>query len=101
MTTDSLTIPTVGALISNQKLQTEIYYEPWTLTQSRFEVTDVLVLSRDSDQEALLQYAASVEAISALPIAKAISASSRQQLSIEGFRSSRGRRRQADSLANG
>ena len=84
-------IPTVGALVSNKTLQAAICYEPWTLTQSRFGVTDVLVLSRESNQEALLQCAASVEAISDLPIAKAISESSRQQLSIEGFQSSRGR----------
>ena len=57
-----------------------------TLTEGRFGVTDTLVLSQDTNQETLLRYAASVDAHSEHPIAKAIAASSEKKSSVEGFR---------------
>ncbi len=84
-------VSTVGAQMSDRKLQAAIFDNSWTLTEGCFGVTDVLVLSQDSDQEALLQYAASVDAICEPPIAKAIWESSCQTLAIEGFQTSRGK----------
>jgi Cu2+-exporting ATPase len=50
-------------------------------------VTDTLVLSQDIDEETLHKYAASVDANSEHPIAKAIAAASEQQQPVENFKS--------------
>jgi len=83
-----------GLLIRNRnaferarKVQAIIFDKTGTLTEGRFGVTDTLVLSQDSNAESLLQYAASVDANSEHPIAKAIAASSEKKLPIEGFKS--------------
>jgi Cu2+-exporting ATPase len=83
-----------GLLIRNRvsfegarKLQAVIFDKTGTLTEGRFGVTDTLVLSRDIDEETLRQYAASVDANSEHPIAKAITAASEKRLPVENFKS--------------
>ncbi len=55
-------------------LQAIIFDKTGTLTEGRFGVTDTLVLAQDIDEETLRKYAASVDANSEHPIAKAIAA---------------------------
>jgi Cu2+-exporting ATPase len=83
-----------GLLIRNRvsfegarKLQAVIFDKTGTLTEGRFGVTDTLVLSQDIDEDTLRKYAASVDANSEHPIAKAIAASSQTKLPVEGFKS--------------
>ena len=83
-----------GLLIRNRvsfegarKLQAIIFDKTGTLTEGRFGVTDTLVLSQDIDEETLRAYAASVDANSEHPIAKAIAASSENKLRVENFKS--------------
>jgi len=83
-----------GLLIRNRvafegarKLQAVIFDKTGTLTEGRFGVTDTLVLSQDIDEETLRRYAASVDANSEHPIAKAIAASSEKKLPVENFKS--------------
>ncbi len=83
-----------GLLIRNRvsfekarKLQTIIFDKTGTLTEGRFGVTDTLVLSQDIDEETLRTYAASVDANSEHPIAKAITASSENKMFVENFKS--------------
>ena len=87
-----------GLLIRNRvafegarKLQAIIFDKTGTLTEGRFGVTETLVLSDDFDEERLRSYAASVDAHSAHPIAKAIAASSENILPVEGFNSITGK----------
>ena len=81
-----------GLLIRNRvsfegarKLQAIIFDKTGTLTEGRFGVTDTLVLAQDIDEETLRKYAASVDANSEHPIAKAIAASSEKKLPVENF----------------
>jgi len=87
-----------GLLIRNRasfegarKLQAIIFDKTGTLTEGRFGVTDTLVLSQGIDEETLRRYAASVDANSEHPIAKAIAASSEKKLPVEGFKSITGK----------
>jgi len=83
-----------GLLIRNRvsfegarKLQAVIFDKTGTLTEGRFGITDTLVLSPDIDEDTLRKYAASVDANSEHPIAKAIAASSEKKLPVENFKS--------------
>jgi len=83
-----------GLLIRNRvafegarKLQAIILDKTGTLTEGRFGVTDTLVLSEDIDEDTLRKYAASVDANSEHPIAKAIAAASENKLPVESFKS--------------
>ena len=83
-----------GLLIRNRvafegarRLQAIIFDKTGTLTEGRFGVTETLVLSQDIDEETLRTYAASVDANSEHPIAKAIAASSETKLPVEDFKS--------------
>jgi P-type Cu2+ transporter len=85
---------TNGLLIRNRvsfegarKLQAIIFDKTGTLTEGRFGVTDTLALSPDIDEETLRKYAASVDANSEHPIAKAIAASSEKKSPVENFKS--------------
>lgn len=87
-----------GLLIRNRnaferarKVQAIIFDKTGTLTEGRFGVTDTLVLSQDYSAESLLQYAASVDADSEHPIAKAIAGSSEIKLPVENFKSISGK----------
>jgi Cu2+-exporting ATPase len=82
-----------GLLIRNRvafegarKLQTIIFDKTGTLTEGRFGVTDTLLLSQDIDEETLRRYAASVDANSEHPIAKAIAGSSEKKSPVESFK---------------
>jgi len=82
-----------GLLIRNRtafegarKLQAIIFDKTGTLTEGRFGVTDTLLLSQDIDEDTLRKYAASVDANSEHPIAKAIAASSEKKLPVENFK---------------
>src|SRR5664279_3153557 len=72
---------------SARKLQAVIFDKTGTLTEGRFGVTDTLVLAKDIDEETIRKYAASVDANSEHPIAKAIAASSEKKLPVENFKS--------------
>ena len=83
-----------GLLIRNRvafegarKLQAVIFDKTGTLTEGRFGVTDTLMFSEDIDEETLRKYAASVDANSEHPIAKAIAAASENKLPVESFKS--------------
>ncbi len=70
-----------------RNIQAIIFDKTGTLTEGRFGVTDTLVLGEDIDEETLRKYAASVDANSEHPIAKAIVASSEMKLPVENFKS--------------
>ncbi|NDP40313.1 MAG: copper-translocating P-type ATPase [Rhodoferax sp.] len=83
-----------GLLIRNRvafegarKLQAVIFDKTGTLTEGRFGVTDTLLLAPDIDEATLRKYAASVDANSEHPIAKAIAESSEQKSPVEDFKS--------------
>jgi P-type Cu2+ transporter len=87
-----------GLLIRNRaafeaarKLRAIIFDKTGTLTEGRFGVTDTLILGEDITEEALRTYAASVDAHSEHPIAKAIAAASENKLPVEGFKSITGK----------
>jgi Cu2+-exporting ATPase len=87
-----------GLLIRNRvafegarNLDAVIFDKTGTLTEGRFGVTETLVLSQDFDEEKLRSYAASVDAHSAHPIARAIAAASDAILPVEGFNSITGK----------
>jgi Cu2+-exporting ATPase len=75
------------AFESARKLQAVIFDKTGTLTVGKFGVTDTLLLSGDMDEATLRTYAASVDASSEHPIAKAIAASSKKKLPVESFKS--------------
>ncbi len=82
-----------GLLIRNRpaferarKVQAIIFDKTGTLTEGRFGVTDTLLFSQDIDEDTLHRYAASVEANSEHPIAKAIADAADNKLPIEDFR---------------
>jgi Cu2+-exporting ATPase len=82
-----------GLLIRNRvaferarRLQAIIFDKTGTLTEGRFGVTDTVVLSSDIDESTLRKYAASVDASSEHPIAKAIAASSQDRLPVQDFK---------------
>jgi Cu2+-exporting ATPase len=72
-------------------LQAIIFDKTGTLTEGRFGVTETLVLGDDITEETLRSHAASVDANSAHPIAKAIAAASDNKLPVEGFNSITGK----------
>ncbi len=87
-----------GLLIRNRaafegarNLRAVIFDKTGTLTEGRFGVTDSLLLSQDIDEATLRKYAASVDANSAHPIARAIAAASEEKLPVEGFKSITGK----------
>ena len=69
-----------------RKLKSIIFDKTGTLTEGRFGVTDTLLFSQDIDEETLLRYAASVDANSEHPIAKAIAGASEKKSPVENFR---------------
>ncbi len=82
-----------GLLIRNRNaferarnVQAIIFDKTGTLTEGRFGVTNTLVLSKDIDEESLLQYAASVDANSEHPIAQAIASSSEKKFPVDEFK---------------
>lgn len=82
-----------GLLIRNRaaferarKVQAIIFDKTGTLTEGRFGVTETLLFSQDIDADTLHRYAASVEAHSEHPIARAIADTAENKLSIENFR---------------
>jgi Cu2+-exporting ATPase len=82
-----------GLLIRNRtafegarKLKAIIFDKTGTLTEGRFGVTDTLLLSQDIDEETLLRYAASVDANSEHPIAKAIAGASDKKSPVKNFK---------------
>ncbi|HET9395815.1 MAG TPA: copper-translocating P-type ATPase, partial [Nitrospiraceae bacterium] len=87
-----------GLLIRNRvafegarKLQAIIFDKTGTLTEGRFGVSDTLILGEDITEDMLRTYAASVDAHSEHPIAKAIAAASEKRLPVDGFKSLTGK----------
>ena len=75
------------AFESARKLQAVIFDKTGTLTEGRVGVTDTLLLADDIDEDTLRKYAASVDANSEHPIAKAIANASESRLPVENFMS--------------
>ena len=82
-----------GLLIRNRpafergrKIQAIIFDKTGTLTEGRFGVTDTLLLAQDINEDTLHRYAASVEAHSEHPIAKAIADAVENKLPVEDFK---------------
>ncbi|MGA7980296.1 MAG: copper-translocating P-type ATPase [Chromatiaceae bacterium] len=82
-----------GLLIRNRpafeharNVQAIIFDKTGTLTEGRFGVTDTLLLAQDINEDTLRQYAASVEANSEHPIAKAIAAAAENKMPVEDFK---------------
>lgn len=88
---NGLQIRNRAAFEGARKLRAIIFDKTGTLTEGRFGVTETLVLDEDITEEKIRQYAASVDAHSAHPIAKAIAASSDELLPVEGFNSITGK----------
>jgi len=86
-----LLIRSRAAFEASRKLRAIIFDKTGTLTEGRFGVTDTLILGEDITEEALQTYAASVDASSEHPIAKAIAAASEKKLPVEGFKSITGK----------
>ncbi|MCD2452544.1 copper-translocating P-type ATPase [Methylicorpusculum oleiharenae] len=84
---NGLLIRNRSAFEAARKLQAIIFDKTGTLTEGRFGVTDTLVLAQNIDEQTLLKYAASVDANSEHPIAKAIADSSEQKSPVENFKS--------------
>jgi P-type Cu2+ transporter len=84
---NGLLIRNRGAFEGARKLEAVIFDKTGTLTEGRFAVTDTLVLGDQLDEDTLRQYAASVDASSEHPIAKALAAASDDRLPVEGFQS--------------
>jgi len=84
---NGLLIRNRGAFEDARKLQAIIFDKTGTLIEGRFGVTDTLVLAQDIDEDTLRKYAASVDANSEHPIAKAIAESFEQKLPVENFKS--------------
>ena len=87
-----------GLLIRNRvafegarKLQAIIFDKTGTLTEGRFGVSDTLILGEDITEDMLRTYAASVDAHSEHPIAKAIAAASENKLPVDAFKSLTGK----------
>ena len=74
-----------------RNLKAIIFDKTGTLTEGKFGVTDTLILGEDITEEVLRSYAASVDANSEHPIAKAIAAASDKKLPVEGFKSLTGK----------
>lgn len=82
-----------GLLIRNRaafergrNIQAILFDKTGTLTEGKFGVTDIIIIAGNNDEKELLKYAASVEAHSEHPIAKAIVLSSKETFPVEGFR---------------
>lgn len=88
---NGLLIRNRGAFEGARKLKAVIFDKTGTLTEGRFGVTETLVFGDDITEEKLRSYAASVDANSAHPIAKAIADASDNKLPVEGFNSITGK----------
>jgi Cu2+-exporting ATPase len=87
-----------GLLIRNRvafegarRLQAIIFDKTGTLTEGRFGVSDTLILGEGITEDMLRAYAASVDAHSEHPIAKAIAAASEKKLPVDAFKSLTGK----------
>ena len=69
-----------------RKIQAIIFDKTGTLTEGRFGMTDTLLLAQDINEDTLHRYAASVEAHSEHPIAKAITDAVENKLPVEDFK---------------
>lgn len=77
-----------AAFESARKIQTVIFDKTGTLTLGQFGITDVLLFDEKRiNQETLLNYAASIEAHSEHPLAKAIANQSKKKWPLEKFKS--------------
>ena len=79
-----------GLLVRNRaafeqarNVQAVIFDKTGTLTEGRFGVTDVVTFTGDTDENALLSYAAALEERSEHPIAKGVAASAQPAASLE------------------
>ncbi|MDG5816736.1 heavy metal translocating P-type ATPase [Chitinispirillales bacterium ANBcel5] len=79
------------AFESSRSIQAVLFDKTGTLTEGKFGVSDIVSLDESFDRDKLLLWAASVEAHSEHPIAKAIVESAAQTLAVSEFRAIAGR----------
>ncbi len=91
-----------GLLIRNRNaferarnIQAVVFDKTGTLTRGEFGVSDVVVLNEEMDEAEILNYAASVEALSEHPIAGAIVSKAENKMKAEDFRAIPGKGIQA------
>ncbi len=75
-----------AAFERSRKVQAVVFDKTGTLTEGKFGVTDMVVFDAAMKSEDIARFAASVEARSEHPIAKAIAASVKDTMPVEGFR---------------
>ena len=69
-----------------RNLQAVIFDKTGTLTEGRFGITDTLVFDETLTEEAVLRFAAAVEALSEHPIAQGVATAVERPLPVEDFR---------------
>ncbi len=74
------------AFESSRHINAIIFDKTGTLTEGKFGITDILLFDNAFNEEALVDYAAAVEANSEHPIAKGIVRSRKQMYQVEGFK---------------
>ena len=79
-----------------RNIQAILFDKTGTLTKGEFGVTDTIALDGDMNEKEILKYAASVEAYSEHPIAKAIAASVEKRLDTRNFKSIPGKGARAE-----
>jgi Cu2+-exporting ATPase len=97
--THGLLIRNRSAFETARKLNAIIFDKTGTLTTGAFGVTDILTFSNTYSREALVDYAAAVEAHSEHTIARGITKASKQQYPVEKFIAIPGKG--AEGLVNG
>ncbi|HDS01107.1 MAG TPA: copper-translocating P-type ATPase [candidate division Zixibacteria bacterium] len=76
---------------SARNIDAIVFDKTGTLTKGTFEVSEILAIGDNTDKDEILMYAASVEARSEHPIAKAITEASDDKKKVESFESIKGK----------
>jgi Cu2+-exporting ATPase len=76
---------------SARNIDAIIFDKTGTLTKGTFEVSEILAIDDNMDKDEILMYAASVEARSEHPIAKAITEASEDKKKVESFEAIKGK----------
>ncbi|NIP44404.1 MAG: copper-translocating P-type ATPase [candidate division Zixibacteria bacterium] len=76
---------------SARNIDAIIFDKTGTLTKGTFEVSEILAIGDNTDKDEILMYAASVEARSEHPIAKAITEATQDKKKVESFEAIKGK----------
>lgn len=75
-----------AAFEAGRNINAIIFDKTGTLTEGKFGITDILIFDTALSEEALVDYAAAIEAYSEHPIAKGIVASRKHSFEVENFK---------------